>query len=468
MTFPQMMQIRVTFWSNLVFLTAVIAALTALAQRPPPQNLREMLALHGIDASHLDRLQDGEATGPADEEVIVRILQRWPRFPPQRLEEWSRSAGEAWPTLAGSPAESRATVVRLTGRVVRVEQVPLLPELAARLDFDHYFQVTLELGSEGQTALLCARTIPQQWRLGQTIDEPAGALGIFLKSEAEATEPPRLVFVTNRVAWFPDRAGGDRQVSPSDVYLASLGFDVGLFDTVQSENKKPLSLADRDCFYGLLAAIRGAERPDFLAQSSAPLNLVLLLREPASHHGELSTVEGIARRAVKVRVDDAEVRQRWGIDHYYQIDLFVELNRQVIRLATQKDNDEQPTFENAYPITICVPSLPAELPESDTIRENVRVHAAFFKLWSYPSDYMASFDRQLLQVSPMLIGIEPRVIQVTAVTPAFGAGLIVLLVVTLGGIWIGLMRHGRAKGSRGPGDDERELPDRPDFGNLGG
>jgi hypothetical protein len=113
------------------------------------------------------------------------------------------------------------------------------------------------------------------------------------------------------------------------------------------------------------------------------------------------------------------------------------------------------------------------------MREHVRIHAAFLKLWTYSSEYVTSFDKKLLQVSPMLIGIEPQLIQPEPFNSGIGYLLAAVTLFSVIGIWIGLRRQGsRTRSAREPlrrdrnqtgpasNQDEAPLPDRPDFTNL--
>ena len=53
------------------------------------------------------------------------------------------------------------------------------------------------------------------------------------------------------------------------------------------------------------------------------------IKTPKSVGGELYTLRGMARRAILIRVDDDDIRTRFGIDHYYEIEVFIPLERKV-------------------------------------------------------------------------------------------------------------------------------------------
>lgn len=410
-----------------------------LTQAAPATPAR-LLEMHGVDASQLNRLVDGQPLGGADEETLIRILDRTPRFPKEKLEAWGDENAVKLEALADAPDEHRTRVMRLRGRATAVQRIELLPEVAARLDFPSYYRVSLQL-SDGWTGLVCTRTIPAAWPRDGSIDQPAGATGIFLKTAEEVEGRPRLVFVADRVAWFPEQVQPALGITSGHVYLAEQGFDVGLLDQARAQNNKPLSLADRECFYALLAAVKRADEDPFEQLATQRIDVIEVLKSPEQQHGKLMTLRGVARRAIKVRVDDPDVQARFGLDHYYQIDLFVELDKQVIKFSKEGAEDA-PVFENSFPVTVCTLALPPNLPEGELLRENVLVHAAFFKLWTYSSDYVQSFDQRMQQVSPMMIGTAPELIEVTSFNPGFGMALAILVVVSLVGLWWGVRRHG--------------------------
>ena len=104
---------------------------------------------------------------------------------------------------------------------------------------------------------------------------------------------------------------------------------------------------------------------------------------------EAFVLRGETLRAIEVRVEDPDVVDRLGIDHYYEVDVFTE--------------DSQ-----NHPLVCCVAELPPGMPRGENIRENVDVRGFFLKSWAYgaqsPSAEAATSEareRQLL--APLLI-----------------------------------------------------------------
>jgi len=447
----------------------------------PPRQLnhpRELLELYGIAASQLQMLADGQAVGGEDAETLVRMLYQMPRFPLDALQRWASSTLDA-SALVAAPADHRAEAVKLVGRATHLRRVKLAAELADRFAFSDFYIVTIESDQPACRLEVCTRVIPKQWR-AVDLDEPVSAWGLFLKI-SESKDVPTLAFVSPRVAWHPDRADDTRFVLADHLVLSELGMDIGLFDAIRDRNRKGIGSEDSECFYQMLAAVGRAQTGQLeqLAERDPPLGP--LLQNPRAYQGRLFSLRGSARRVTKILVGEKDLQERFGFDHYYQIDIFVELGNQVIRLGDPSESEDAPTFKHDYPITVCVRELPAGMREGDDLRQQVRVAAFYFKLWSYRSEYIAAFDKRHLQIGPMLIGRELELTEVVeASNPWLGVLAGVLFLVVLAITWIGLWRTGRndrrfEKRSSQRRDrvrdkqslNEIEAPDEPDFSNLG-
>lgn len=365
--------------------------------------------MFSIDASQIRQLVDGRPLAIGEDETLFKILYRLPLFGLDKLEAWAKT-GVAWPELAEQPAVHRLEVFPIKGRVTQVHSVELPPEAAARLEYGRYFRVRLQLAGSPLSALICCRAVPRAWEQAGKLDEPGSCHGLFLKTGGPEGGATELVFAAERVAWLPEQPDPSLGVTPDLAYLASLGMDVGLLDIVRKTNRKPITADDRECFYQLLAAAGRANPADMFGRAQKPPDVAPLLTEPATRHGTIFSLLGTARRVQRIAIDEPDIRQRFGIDHYYQVDIFVSLGNTEIRFEQKGSKKEPPVFRNSYPVTCCVLALPAGLPARDDIAVPVRFAGVYFKLWAYKSDYVAAFDQRQRQVSPLFIATTPRVV----------------------------------------------------------
>ena len=210
-------------------------------------------------------------------------------------------------------------------------------------------------------------------------------------------------------------------------------------------SRKGIENVDSECFYQLLAAV-GRAKPGQLAQAATfdpPFGP--LLQSPRSNQGKLFSFRGTARRVTRILVGEKNLQARFGFDHYYQVDIFVSLGRQTVRLGDPSSSEDVPTFSNNYPITVCVRQLPQGMREGEELRQEVRVAGVYFKLWSYRTEYISSFNKRQLQISPMLIGRELELIEMDAArNPWVGVIAGFMFLAVLGMTWYGLWRTGRS------------------------
>lgn len=247
---------------------------------------------------------------------------------------------------------------------------------------------------------------------GQGETKDAGELG-----ESEERVLSSLFMLTRRLAWYPD------------TLLGNAGMDCGLLDELDSAELPPsavrsrladtrLTLRNRECFYQMMASVfrMGPEKLDKIVadvQENAPdehfeqivyanqeeakdgkkpvrySSVVPLFREPLKVRGDFFYLKGIARRIVPIRVEDADINQRFGITHYYEVFLFP---------------DEVPET----PIVVLVPELPQGVqPGSDLgYYVELAVPAFFFNTWSYEKGKNEE-GKPIHRLAPLLIGGLP-------------------------------------------------------------
>ena len=365
---------------------------TPTTEAPGP---RELLARRGVRSNYFDNLIDGRPLGGKEAEVdeteIMRqILYHVCRF---RLWDVERWAGPL-PNLAemvADPEPNRGRFYRLSGRATKAVVVRLDKDTAMRLEMDRYYRCQVKLDG-GRMAVVFAERVPENWKLDKPIDHRVSALGMFLKFAGKENDNPLPVFVAPRLAWHPPTPLGDS------------GMDVGLLDDLidraglarvrrraledSDDQESRRAAREREAFYAMLAAAGRSKPGDLLRQAEellaeAPKKLKRkdadefsvepLFNDAAKQRGRLVVLTGYTRRAIKVRVEDPDVVARFGIKHYYELEMFT---------ADSQQN----------PITFCVRELPRGMSTSEGSQatEDIRVAGFFFKTWAYrvptPSD----------------------------------------------------------------------------------
>jgi len=192
----------------------------------------------------------------------------------------------------------------------------------------------------------------------------------------------------------------------------------------------------------MLAAVGRAGPGQLLREANRQLartgkerfSIVPLFTQAHKQRGRLVVLSGRARRVIKIRVSDADILARLGIDHYYEISMFTE-------------------DSSGNPITFCVRELPRGMPTGSDPQfgELVTVAGFYFKKWLYrvarPPDAQKPKDSRLvrMQPSPLLIGRKPLWHRSEEPATSTLAGMIAggLFLLALLGVWFALWRNSR-------------------------
>jgi len=311
--------------------------------------------------------------------------------------------GEKLPSAAEAKSQ-RGRMFQLQGSVVSVEPVE-------DPNSEPLWRCTLAMTESPRRVVVYVADLTEKLRT-HGAGQHVALDGVFAKYVPGATAEPMAVVVAPRLEHRPD--------SP----LGNLGMDFGLFEGIR--DGAPMTAADHDAFYRLLRLTRKADSARFdhdaerLDESFA--GLPALFRDPASQRGRLVKVSGMARRVVRVPIDDPAVVSRLGADHYFEIDVVAEGSQ-------------------GNPLVFCTSDLPVDMPLGGppSYGESVEVTGFFLKNWQYRTALSegekaanpGSF--QALQAAPLVIGAAPlwkrAVAEKKNTTASAVAGLLVLVMI---------------------------------------
>ncbi len=420
------------------------------AKEDARERLRESLELLGFDAAFFESFKEGEPLDEGEQAKLTKLLQGLPRIPKfLLLEAAGRQASLEPASLEHSTERGQAYGLRVLLRRVTREEVP--QALRDSLGYDNYYRCEAE--TLARRMIILARQVPRDWKLDQPLNQQASAIAIYIKrlpsdalpaDGASEEETPVVLFAADRVAWHPP------------TLLAHLGVDYGLFDGV--EDRAPLK--EREIFYQMLAAAgnmspqyldhqinrllesqlerqeRLARNPDLPAKQrdaaqralerarAGASDVVPLFNESARMRGEFVVLRGEALRAIEIRVEDPQIRRRFHIDHYFEVEIVT------------------PDSQN-NPIVCCLADLPPEMPLGESIHVSVRVAGFFLKSYAFETRRSATAttgEKPQRQLAPLIVGKTLSVIP----TPKFGtptqsltlaAGVLVVMTVCGAFMW---------------------------------
>jgi len=432
-----------------VLLAAVAAAQEAPEVRETDMRLpaasfasaRELLRLFDISDSDWRSFRDGQPIGPEDQEALTKLLFRVPQIDAQEIARWERS-DVAWSAVRAAPARERGEFLVVRGRVQRIERLSLSPRLATLFDFVHYYRLGVSLGQGEGEAILYSRHLPRSWQGLTQSDEPIRAAALFVKLGEDRGGTPAAVLVAPHIAWFPDRERAQLGIGADQLLLSQLGMDSSLWDDVHARHRLPIGSEERECFYALLRAVGRADPLD-LARRAQPAALATLLQHPESVQSAILRVTGRVRRITRVVVDEPDIRQRYGLEAYYQLDVMVPVGDQPIEVRGQPGEQSGPVYREAFPVTCCALDIPSSWEAqvgARQVNQPAVLDGVFFKLWAYRNELVSSADERQRQLSPMFMVVEPQSLdlshrQVTGPGLWIGLGLSALAVLVGGGVW---------------------------------
>lgn len=415
--------------------------------------LSELWELCGLDARELRRFSDGRPLGAEDRELVWKVLYELPRLGRGRIEAALAPAPD-WSEVARDPGAHRLRPFTLQGRIRFLERLEL-PAAAARcFGFREYFQAQVEIPGVTHPVLIYTRQVPQAWQGRDVLNERIGCSGLLLKSGDGRGPLSELLFAAERLAWFPERVDASLAVGESHVWLGELGWDVGLLDELRQSNQQSLLSGDREGFYQLLAVARRVTFEDCRRRGPGRFELRAVLQKPTAHQGRLLTFQGVARRIQRVLVDEPELQRRFGLEHYYEVDLVVPLGQLEIRLD-DGPGEKAPVLRHSFPVVCCVPDLPATLSVGENLHVPLEVTGFFCKLWAYRSEALSGVDEQVRQTAPLFIAPAPLRLSATPSPYAIGAtfaalaGAVVALGLSLSFVWR-RYQNGPQRAARGP------------------
>lgn len=412
---------------------------------------REFFELIDFGSSYLAMLKDGSPLADEEQEAVIRLVTRIRRLQPHRITRWLK-LDVPWETLAEEPETSRLEIYLLTGTVQQIREKVVPSEAVSQVGLEHYFEVDVDLdtGEGAVPGTIIVESIPAVWEanLGQPDvlrGQRFSCPGIFLKPFTTESGQAGFVFATSKISWHPSQASDALGVTAAKVRLAEQGMDVGELGNVQDRVK--FDGREREAFYQMLAAVGRVPKEQQTATVKGGLSLWLtrptdgLMVAPQGFRAEWFHLTGDCRRITRIEVDDRDVQQRLGVDHYYEVSVFVPIESPIV---SQKTGDEstRKQFAHEYPVLVCVPDLPSGVSEGEQLHIPVEVNGAFFKLWAYRTPYMSGEDVTRRQISPLLIAasMERYAPDTNAQMDQFVLAMLIILGVVIGlGIALGVL-----------------------------
>jgi len=354
-----------------------------------PEEIPELLDLLGLDAKTLASLSPALDDMEQVRAALV-ALDSFLRIPPNKAADWARQSRVNGDAARGSLGELVGNFLYVSGVVVEAKVIPIPPDVGKGFTNPRLARCLMKVSNFDESVTLLSQDVPRAWLNDSSLAQPASAIALV----AGTTEHP--VLICRRVAWHPAKGVG------------RLGMDLGLFDLVTDHTS--LTVKEREYFYELMSTIKLADPATLDALATKDAKITPLFNEPANSRGKIVTLSGHVARMVPVHVDEADVRNRFGIDHYWEIEL--------ITPDSQRN-----------PLVFCVPVLPKELPQENYKGLSLRITGVFLKSWAFTPGGDSKSGERVRRLAPLLIGGVPRLLPTPSAIKA-DRGLIAIIAIT--------------------------------------
>ncbi len=437
------------------------------------------------------------------ESWLVRSLYRIVKVSPESLGKFSQHSGTvSWQQLLQQPRRFRFWTFTRAARLKWLTILKFPRESDAGINGVYLATCT---SVDGQTFFLVCRSAPTRLPIDKPLNQPIRFSGFFYNSVLLANDGmrPELklatagdrepdddkpidgnldvdsnlgaddiapVFVVNRFAWYPNAIDATGKVNSGQVELASRGVDIGLFDYVKKRNSKPLSRHDADAFWQILQATTeiGNDR-EGEPNGAPPIGFLDLVGAPSKHIGARVKVTGSLRQCVKIAVPrDAPVNPDVLQQHYYQVSLFPNLGGR--KVVTRTGDRKNLSFDR-YPVTVCLPKLPAGMTPAALAGKTATVDGFFYRLIKYQSQKTEAADQDGM-VSPLVMATKVKLVKTATAARAVNGMLNVFLWLMLGAVALATIwrlvrwRQNTVDDTDGKGGGAFEYPERIDVSNI--
>ena len=372
--------------------------------------------LAGVSASASFRTKD-DLPLDTQAKTAVSMLYRLQKASPATLDRFAFFSKDVSLTQARDETiDFRFWLFRFSANLTKIQKVPIADAPETSDSIGHLYRCTaLATDSTGSSipCTILTRSVPSQLPLETEIDTPIQVTGLLYcralvcnpvevgpTAQPTNANQPTLVFIADRLAWFPQiESIADKQM----IALASAGFDVAQLDRVKSCNGKALGTKDADAFYQMLTTVGAADD----LPPAVPIKSVIA--KSVENIGARVELTARCRACTRVEVSDPDKRERYGIDHFYQMFVFPDLDQAIVLTENTPDGPAKAVYKR-FPVTICAAQLPAGLSPDDVTGSALAIDGTFFRIWKYDAEINQQANTSAT-ISPLIITRDIEVVE---------------------------------------------------------
>ncbi|MDA7909163.1 hypothetical protein N9B68_01575 [bacterium] len=400
-------------WATLSLLLAL--PLTASAKQDHDETPLELSGYSLSESYQVDDDQPADLESPILKQLLYRVRQTSPK---SRAQYSQFSQTTTWQEMASHTEDFRFWTFSRPARLTKIEKHAFKQSSSddeikgvyvchcESIPHESIPPSTEDSATPPQKLIVLSRTIPKALPIDTEINQPIRISG-FLYSRTLDAAGPRLVFITDRIEWYPQEK--TNEISANQAELSKLGFDLGLIDLIRENNARSLNGRDAEAFFQMLAAMNRLDGmpADLFKESSSVLSFSDLFSSSTDHCGEAVRLQGVIRSCSTVSIPHQDIQDRLEISQYYQLMIFPDLGGAKI-IIRGKDGSE--LDYQRFPITVCCTELPNGMSAQEVERKQCVIHGYFFRFWKYQSARTDLVD-STGQLSPLIIAKQPVLVE---------------------------------------------------------
>lgn len=470
-------QTKIWSWNRLLVQALATASIGAPISIMGQVQDDTAIELSGLSISETFKIPE-KIPFDTEEPYFKRLLYRGFQSSHRTLSRYSQFTSDvAWEKIVSDNAAHRARVFHRSGVALNAQRIPIAGS-ESEDPIRQVFKLNGQL-EDGQPFQLISLNLPRVWLNRETLQQPiefTGFLYTLIQEDGSAESVP--MFITQRVAWFPQQADSNLGITDSHVLLSQHGVDIGGIETIMRQHGKKLTAVEAPFFFQFLTAVEtiGIDRvPEPLSES---LGAVELLKNFRQAHGEAVRFQARVRQCSVVQrpADSTDP----SFQQYYQLIVFPDLGareaRQSIPLipntldvmpGIEVSDGQQTLTYSRFPYTICARSLPEGMTPADIENQQVMIEGFFYRFWKYEAELTEAMGASG-QLSPLIIVNQPRLVKTSKqqLSLFINSFLVLFLLILLFAAWTSLRTAQRNRRILGESIDGTPLPDRLDTRNF--
>lgn len=191
-----------------------------------------------------------------------------------------------------------------------------------------------------------------------------------------------------------------RQPPHQESLLQQAGFDLSQLDAIQNGSVQAFVEEEFEAFQQLAELVLQWET-DPPQTAADTFDLLAALQTPDHYRGSYVLLKGTVRRISPIQITASAMRQRLGLETYYQVDFFVSTQNTNFSL---RDSQGQVVIGGSFGVTLILLEMP-EMIGNAKPHDTLTLPGIYLKNWSHKTLDTREVSSELRRPNPIIFGI---------------------------------------------------------------